>query len=132
MFTCDSVFADDSSSGTSSPAHSNDTLEEITFERPRYKGEIHFQQCFGYAFKNNIIHYLICRRRHQRSWTSTRVQPFSFDERDTIQRVQREGILQEFREMRQMQVQLWVRMLSSEKPVTLKTLTYLICVDQSF
>ncbi|CAM4566017.1 unnamed protein product [Leuciscus chuanchicus] len=41
----ETVFADDSSSGTSSPAHSNDpfegiSFEGITFERPRYKAGI--------------------------------------------------------------------------------------------
>ncbi|XDV25130.1 hypothetical protein PO909_029101 [Leuciscus waleckii] len=71
----ETVFADDSSSGTSSPAHSNDPFE------------------------------LISRHSPQRWWTSSCVQqPFSFDERDSRQRVQRERRLQE---MRQRQEQQW-------------------------
>ncbi|XP_056093350.1 siaz-interacting nuclear protein [Rhinichthys klamathensis goyatoka] len=72
----DSREIDGSSSGTSSPAHSNNILEEITFEIPR--------------------------RARRRSLTSFR--PFSFDARDSAQRVERERRL---REMRQMQEQLW-------------------------
>ncbi|KAK7130158.1 hypothetical protein R3I93_019708 [Phoxinus phoxinus] len=73
----ETVFADGSSSETSSPAPSN-TLEEITFEIPR--------------------------RRRARRRSLTCFQPFSFDERDSWMRVERERRL---REMRQMQEQLW-------------------------
>ncbi|XP_039524214.1 siaz-interacting nuclear protein [Pimephales promelas] len=66
----------DGSSGTSSPAHSNNTLEEITIEIPR--------------------------RARRRSLTC--FWPFSFDERDSARRVERERRL---REMRQMQEQQW-------------------------
>ncbi|XDV25131.1 hypothetical protein PO909_029102 [Leuciscus waleckii] len=96
----ETVFADNSSSGTSSPAHSNDPYEGNPYEGNPYEGNPYEGNPYeGIPFEGPS------RRSSQRWWTSYCVQqPFSFDERDSRQRVQRERRLQE---MRQRQEQQW-------------------------
>ncbi|XP_048012325.1 siaz-interacting nuclear protein isoform X3 [Megalobrama amblycephala] len=96
----ETVFADGRFSGTSSPAHSNNRLEEITFESPRHRGA---RQRRLTSFRPLSLGITFESPRHVRQWRVTRFQPFSFDVHDAARKVERERRLQEMRQMQELQ-----------------------------